>query len=92
MPSIDEYYKLIESYEKKEISTRAFEKYYLDLFNNQDLGLENHAYEILNELFYVVEGYTEDRELLKEDLSYYKNEAQLREAAQKALQELRALK
>ncbi len=83
---------LIQEFLEKKITTEAFEKRYLKKYLEDEDPISDDQFFILDELFVFANGYTEDVELLNGDSNFYFNEAQLREAAQKALQELRALK
>lgn len=85
------YISLIDSFLKSHVSITDFERDYLDLFHNTANDLGKDVYEIIEPLFYAVSDFTQDETLLEQG-DFYIDETQLREAAAKTLEQLRAVK
>lgn len=83
---------LIKEFLDKKIATDKFVEDYLQKYLKDDDPITDDQFYILDELFVYAEGYTTVEELLNSDSDFYFNEYQLREAAEKALKELQALK
>lgn len=88
---IKKYIELIDRFLKNEISTKEFERAYLDEFDIDADNVEEELYDIIEPLSLDVHDYTDIQELLNSGSDHYINEEQLRKSATQALLELRDL-
>ena len=61
---------------------------FLETFKNEEREMDEHTFEVLDELFAIADAFTEDTFLLSEDPDYYVDEHALRERAGQALTRL----
>jgi hypothetical protein len=86
------YTSLIEEFLIFEKSVEDFTKEYKSAYLHEKGGLDDDLFDILDELFVYVYGYTKDSELIRFQPDYHFNENQLRQIANISLKKLRALK
>lgn len=84
--------ELIESFLSKKLTAEEFQKKYEKKYLEEEDPISEELFLSLDWLFVYVHEYTTDQELLTKHADTYFNEQQLREAAEKTLREIRALK
>lgn len=91
MNSVEKYEKLIEKFIKSQVSAEFFQATYLEFFKSE-YQLNEHLYEILDELFGDVDCFTTNLQLLADEPNFYLDEDELRRKARLALNRLLFLK
>lgn len=85
-----DYEKIVESFVNKNISVKEFdekfnERYAIEKNNSDEL------FQLLDEIFYFIDAYTEVEELIGTEEDYYIDEERLRIEATRLLKEIREL-
>ena len=75
---IQKYRDIVQRYTDEEVSATEFSLQYLDVFKNEESGLSEKTYQILQNMFAEADAYCEDPELRGE---WEIGEEELREAA-----------
>ena len=85
---ISDYLSLIKQFLDNELTALEFEFSYLKMYTNDDRWEGEEIYEILNTLFYSVDEFVSDPTITGEG---YINEAEFREAAEIAYNQLKVM-
>jgi len=92
MSEISSLYKLIEYFLENKITAHEFERNFIDQYTQMKGPISEEAFQILDELFFKVDSFTDLPLEPSDDPNNYIDEGQLRESAVKTLQTLRDLK
>ena len=77
--NFEEYEVLLNQFLEKKISTEIFQIEFINLFKSESRHLDDHLYNILEEIFGDCDALSDDPELLLENPSFYINEVVFRE-------------
>ena len=87
-----DYKGLIKRFLDREISANDFEQTYLNTLKSEWNDMSGELHDILEFLFFEVDAYVDDPDLLNDGSGHYIDEIRLRESAAKTLQKLQVLK
>ena len=77
--NFEEYEVLLNQFLEKKISTEIFQIEFINLFKSESRHLDDHLYNILEEIVGDCDALSDDPELLLENPSFYINEVVFRE-------------
>ena len=92
MNRVDAYIALIKDFVGGGLPAPEFQRVYLSTFKAELAWFDEPTFELLDSLFGDADAYTEDRELLESEPSYFVSGAHLKMRANQVLRELERLR